>query len=355
MPRTFSLELRNPSGKVHWSLLLIVAVLICALSAFALRPKAPMAPPAFGKVKSLPQFVSRHKGSWFWLEMDKQKAKRLVSADGGGLHTLAEAEELSRYAVSDDTLVWSARQGKKWTLFRSGLNGREPRSLWSGDEEPLGLNIVQGRIFWVHRLPAPLPDSGPFSPLLPTLEILALSSEGGVAQPVGRIPESEDGEILGGHDDSLYVITYRNAMPVKYCIYRVPMNTGAAVRVVGEAGRFNALLTREGSLYWIAHSSEVTPANSAACIKRLDKAGKPETLTDWLPGQGRFFETPRGILYMDNGTSAHFWQVGTVDRFPEPLAMPQGFIALGAGDDALLTAYRGMVATEITLHQMPLP
>lgn len=217
------------------------------------------------------------------------------------------------------------------------------------------MSLVQGRLYWLQRTAPPIPDSGPFPPLQPVLEIVSLSPDGGAVQKVNTLPESDTGEVLGIHENDLYVTAFRTAMPEKYCIYRVPMKGDPAVRLVGEPGNFHALLTKSGALYWTTHSSEVTPINSALCVKRFDSAGKSETLLDWLSGKGSLYETPRGVFYVSVGISGKCYALSGVERFPEPVPMPKGFIALAAEGDTLFCAHQGMTFSEVSLHEMPLP
>jgi len=330
------------------------AFAVVSLTVFALascRPSAPK-PVLIGKLQSRPASIRYQEGVWFWLEQPSKAPMRLIRCRDTQIQEIASAEEIRSYTVEQGKIAWAARQGKQWTVLLAEEKGGEPRTLWSGTDEPMGLNLSGGRLYWLHRLPAPVADSGPLPSLSPSLEVVAVPVEGGAPAPVTRLWESENGEVLGMRDGALYVALQRNLSPGSFSIVRIPSG-GTPVRLVSEMGHPYSLLTKDETLYWVAPSSEISPPTGASCLRRLDRAGKIETLTDWLPTNGKVYETARGVFYADGEFLPTLWRFLGQDRFPEAIPVPDGYAALAAGgEDALLM---GTNVVTPTLYRMPLP
>jgi hypothetical protein len=323
--------------------------------AMVLRARQAQKPTLLGPVQSVPTSIQLHDGAWYWLEQPKKAPARLVRAGDSGMKAIATAEALPRYAVENGKLLWSARQGGRWTIFAAAADGSGQRALWDGAEEPMGLTLAEGRAYWLHRVPAPVPDGAPFPTLSASLDVQSMSQDGGLVTTVGHLWEPDDGEVLGLHDNALYVSVYRHGQPGCFSIYRIAQGA-PAVRIAGESGRSTALLTHDGVVYWLAPSREAT---NAYCLRRIDSrrnGGQTETLSDWLPTLSTLYETTHGVLC--DGLQDNFpalYRSGQRDVFPQALPIPDNYMALAAGENAILLAAKGASFATPTLYWMRLP
>jgi hypothetical protein len=307
-----------------------------------------------GKLPSSPLSIRYQDGAWFWLEQPPDAPMHLIRFRDAQRQEIASAQEIRSYTVEQGKIAWAAREGGQWTVLLSEEKGGEPRTLWSGADEPMGLSLSGGRLYWLHRLPAPVADSGPLPSLSPSLEVVAAPVEGGTPAPVTRLWELGEGEVLGTHDGALYVALYRTLRPGSCRVVRIPSG-GPPVRLVSEQGDTRPILTEEGALYWAAPSPEAAEAMGVRCLRRRDRAGRIETLTDWLPPNGRVYATARGVLYADGDMPSSLWRALGPDRFPEAVPLPRGYAALAAGgEDALLMDTSTPLRTP-TLYLMTLP
>jgi hypothetical protein len=334
-------------------------VALCILVPAAVVWQRPAPPPvALGRAGGTPVSILRRAGAWYWLEQTKKNGDRLMRATSDGVKMISSAEELPRYAVEDGRLVWSARQAGRWSILAANSDGGEPRTLWSGTVEPMGLALYDGRLYWLQQVPAAVPDGDPFPPLSTSLEAFSLARDGGAVTSLGRIWEAGRAEVLGFHSGALYVAAYRLIRPGSLYIYRLMTNGAPAVRVVGESGNPPALLTHAGVLYWLAPSQETL---NAFRLRRLDDhehtsiGQKAETLSDWLPDDGALYETVRGVFYQDHQAQSALWPAGRQDVFPASTPVPAGYRVLAAGEDAMLLASADSSFSSPTLYWSPLP
>jgi hypothetical protein len=349
----FSYSIRFPGSARRLLPFAFAAVSLIGLGLTSCRPPA-LKPVQVGKLPSSPLSIRYQDGAWFWLEQPPNASMHLICFRDTQPQRIASAQEIRSYTVEQGKIAWAARHGRQWTVFLTEEKGGEPRTLWSGTDEPMGLNLSGGRLYWLHRLPAPVADSGPLPSLSPSLEVVAAPVEGGAPAPVTRLWESGDGEVLGMHDGALYVALYRTLRPGSFHVVRIPSG-GAPARLVSEQGHPYPILTKKGALYWTAPSPEVSDSMGLSCLRRLDRAGRIETLTDWLPPNGRVYETARGVLYADGDMPSSLWRFLGQDRFPEAIPVPRGYAALAAGgEDALLIDIYAALRTP-TLYKMPLP
>ena len=339
-------------GKVHWQrgVLLLAAVLVGYL--VNLGCGQVQKPVTLAGAEARPTNIQRHQGAWYWLEKTAKAGTHLVRTEASGRKVLVTAEALSTYSWEEGKLIWLAREGKQWTISLAGADGSNPHPLWSGEEEPIGLNLSGGKLTWLHRLPA-VAENLPFPPLNSTLEVLTLSLEGGKPNSIAHLSESEDGVVLGFQGDSLYVATYRHDPPGSFCLYRIPAG-GVPVRIAGEIGIAPAILTKDGGLYWLAKSQEVARPGGA-CVRHLDKAGHPETLSDWLPDSGQLYETTHGVVLGDREGDAAVWAIGKQDEFPKPFPRPVGYYGWGAGEGEMLLIRPTTSPVVIDIAEVSLP
>lgn len=343
------------TGNEFRPLVIIFALAGLIALILTLRGRQAQKPVLLGHAQGVPTSIQRHDGAWYWLEQTKATGTHLMRAADSGIKTLATAEALPRYAVENGKVIWSARQGERWTIFIAAADGSSPRALWSGPEEPIGLTLSEGRVCWLHRVPAPAPDGAPFPTLSASFDLLTMSQDGGAVTTAGRIWEPDDAEVLGSHDNALYVSAYRHGRSSSFRIYRISQGA-PAVRIAGENGQRMALLTRDGVIYWLAPSREAT---NAECLRRIDSrrnGGRAETLSDWLPAQSTLYETAHGVVCsgIQDGFPALF-PAGQRDVFPQALPIPDNYVALAASENEALLATRETFSSTPTLYRMRLP
>jgi hypothetical protein len=349
----------------HYVLLAVIGlVILLVLARFAIPPT----PSLLTRARTQPVYPTSHGDAWYWLEHSKDAGSRLVRAAPSGVQTLAQADAIPRYDAAGENVVWAAREGKRWSIYIAAADGTGKRVLWSGLEEPRGLRLAEGRLYWLRILPPALPESGPFPPLSARMEVIAIPREGGAPALIAQLWEAEDGEALGVHAGALYVAAYRTIGPGSMAIYRISLTGDMPPRrIVGESRRPHALLTRDGALYWMAPSPEASGPLNVFCIRRMGKDGRPETLSDWLPAGapsgaamsvhsgGRLFETRRGVVCVDGDFQSRAWSAGRHDALPQPQPQPAGYYALAAGESELLLIPAGAPGANIPLYRIPLP
>jgi hypothetical protein len=331
--------------------LLIATIIIIGYGARIYQNNAAR-PIKIGRTGALPQDVRCVHGVWFWLEHDKKGPIRLVRADADGIRTILTGNLDHGYSLDDTHLAWVSHDGDLWNIMLAENDGKTPHSIAASKEEAFGLTLSGGRAYWLRRTAPPVANGDPFPPLLPEIEVCSVGLEGGSVMTAGRLRESEDGQVLGTHDGMIYVAIYRRLQPGNLLIYRISPNDSAAVRVAGASGHPSALLTRDGSLYWLSASSEEL---SGYCLNRLTPNGHFDALSDWLPPNGVLYETYNGVAYGEAQSRPAIWPSGPRDVFPTQLPVAEGYFAIAAGDhEALLTDAAGLYSTP-TLYRMPLP
>lgn len=346
----------HPAKHKDSLLRLLFISLGCIVGVFlAMRFLTPPKPASFVTAGSLPTQARWHESVWYWLETPEKAKARLMRADSSGARPLVEADQLTSYALDAGKIAWIARDGKTWKITLSALNGTNPQTVWSGDTTPRGLYISGDKLYYLEQTPPVIPNSGALPPLGSRLRILALPVTGGTPAEIASLLESEGDEIAGVHDGQLYVKAFRTGVPGATVIFRVPVSGGTPKRIVGEAGRQSVLMTRDGTLYWTAASPEDSRANNAFCVRRLGKDDKPETLTDWLPANGRLFETRRGLVYVDGDYQPTAWPLSGARELPHPLYTLRDYGVVAAGDGELLLRQMYKPQSDFSLYRIGIP
>ena len=328
------------------ALLAVIALAIAGLR----RPSE--TPTPVSTLRSYPEAIQYDGGAWYWIERTKNAGMKLMRADRAGTRVFAEALAHDRYAVENGTVAWVTGQGRAWSVQIQGSGQAAPRVLWSGPDEPKGLALGAGRALWLRRVPPTVPGASPLAPLSASLEVMAAPLPSGAAVPIARLWEPDDGEVLGEHDGVPVVAAYRRAAPGSLSLYRIRAPGTPPVRVAAETGNSPALLTRSGELLWLAPSREGT---SSYCLRRLAANDRAETVTDWLPVGGTLHETERGVMYADRATASALWPITRPDAFPEPLPLPEGYVALAAGGGEMLLASLAPRSSDVSVYRMRLP
>lgn len=330
--------------------------LLCLTAVFlAVRSQIPQAPSRFADAGAAPVRMQWHEGAWYWLETPKNANARLMRADDSGARPIAEAKQIPSYFLADGKIAWTAQEADAWNIVTAAHDGSGKQTLWSGARAPRGLCLAEGHVYWLEQVPAAVPDSGPMPPLGNTLRVLSLPLEGGAPSEIASLMEPDGEQVVGVHSGRLYFTAYRPGPPGVTMIYQKALAGGEIKRIAGEAGRHHVLLSREGGLFWTAPSAEDSRANIAVCIRRLDAAGKPETVMDWLPVGGQIFETHRGLLYVDGSFQPMAWPVSASKQLPRPVPMGQDFGAVAAGNGELLLRRMYSSLSDYTLYRVSLP
>jgi hypothetical protein len=343
---------------LHQSRLLhvLLLTLLCLVSAYVVRRAlTPRAPVFFAQARSSFVGARWHEGNWYWLEGAGTPGARLVRANASVTLTVAAGDRIGAYSLAEGKVVWTVRDGSRWTVDIGGADGSGKRTLWSGEREPRGLCLAAGRVFWLEQAPPAVPESGALPPLAATLKLVSVPTEGGSPGVIATLLETEGGQVIGVHDGQIYLSAFRPGTYGVTAIYRVALTGGNPRRVVGETGRQRVLLTREGLLYWVSPSPEDNGVGKSVCIRRLGREDRPETLADWLPANGQLYETDHGVCYVDSSSPAAAWPLTGGKELPRSVPLPGNYTVLAAGDGEMLLESTGTTPTNIPVYRMALP
>jgi hypothetical protein len=186
------------------------------------------------------------------------------------------------------------------------------------------------------------------------IQVFSMPQAGGPPVAVAVLWENTEARVLGLHGNDLYIATSYSPTPGHMALYRLPPD-GPPVRLVGEIGSQHALLTRDGTLYWVAQSRDAAIPNTMSCIRRLRKEGKPETLSDWLPVNGKLYETARGVVYVDGEYLSRAWPVGEPKQLTSSYDSPPDFLVRAVGENEMLLERIEGKRTKIALYRVALP
>ncbi|MCX6381117.1 MAG: hypothetical protein NT023_16870 [Armatimonadetes bacterium] len=346
---------RNSIGKVHWLVLVVLTGVAFVILFFVVKGKPLPTPVLIGQANSEPLSIQCIEGTWYWREQPLKGKGRLVRATTAGIKEFASAESLTAFDTDGSTLVWTARDGITWSVMSANSDGSGGHPVWSGKEEPMGVKLTQGRIYWLRRTPAVLDTSLPFPPLQSSLQVVSLPTGGGTLDVGATLAESDTGRVLGIYEGVLYVAALRMSRPGSTVVYRVEAQDKTPKRIASTERHLPALLTREGDLYWLAPSMETNSPQPAMHLFHRDKAGVIEPLSDWLPMGGTLYETSHGIMYADKEYPPNFWSAGSQADFPTALPLPKDFTAIAASDKTAIVAPASSSRAKPMLYQIPLP
>ena len=332
---------------------MVLIGLLCLLAVFFVLRARFMHPTLIGQAHAPVKEAMRSGGSWYWLEGVGKPGARLMRASASSLQPIAASDGLGSYAVAEGKVVWAAREGDHWSLTLASADGSGQQKVWSGPREPHGLYLTVDHIYWLDQLPPTVPDSGPLPPLGPTLQLVAVPVSGGASTIIATLLEPLAGRVIGIHGDQIYVSAMRPGAPGVTTLYRIALLHGAPKRVAGETGLQSSILTQDGALYWSAPSRESSQFDRVVCIRRLGKDDQPETLTDWMEGRGRLYETERGVCYVDGDVSPKAWLLTVRKELPRALPLPENYAVLAAGDRELLLVALG--TDSIMVYQVGMP
>ena len=295
-----------------------------------------------------------NRGVWYWIDDAGTPAARLVRSNGGAAVKLAADSGVTDFSVGDTKIAWTVREGTSWLIKAAAPDGSVPATVWTGEQEPHGICVAGSRIYWLQQLPPAARYAEPLPPLSNTVRLQAVSLTGGAPTSVGDIMEMQGAKVLGEHDGQVYVKLSRGSLQNVTVIVRVPAAGGAAQRLAAVHGEQDALVSRNGILYWTAASRESADVERVACVARLSSNGATEWLDDWLPSGGRLCEGADGVYYLGgNVGTGSAWPIQARRQLPEGFTLPLGFSALAVGSGEALVQEPG-VAKSASLYRIPL-
>ncbi|MGQ9732180.1 MAG: hypothetical protein ACUVX8_13030 [Candidatus Zipacnadales bacterium] len=281
----------------------------------------------------------------FWLE-----GKRGQPEAGGALYAMGRGDRQARCLFADSGLTVVAGTGE----FIAGLQrveesgrvlliprlGGTPKVLADDLSLPTGLAVGEGQVFWSETTLAAVPHA-PHIPIAQAWSVIkSVPLVGGEARPVAYLSSEArgmQGELLGVQRGCLYMvhrIDEQNA-PGWSVIRAIPLDGRTPESWATEQGLQTGLL-REGWLYWTGASDEAAYPVYSRTVRRKSLSGEAasETLTDWLPPDGRLCWAG-GHLYL--GAMDGTWRV------PEKLSPPVRLGKRGLFFGGLVAGYRGAV------------
>lgn len=323
------------------------------------RAWKPRALASFAQARSNPAQTIWQDGDWYWLEPAEKTEKpigaRLIRAGNSGAQSLADAENITVFAIAGKQVAWTAKEGSNWTINAANTDGSSKKSLWSGAQEPHGLYLAEGKAYWLEQAPAIVPNSGPLPPLAGSLRLLSVAVEGGEPAPVATLMEPEGVQVLGVHAGNIYVSAFRPGDLGATAFYRIPLAGGTSERVASESGRQQGLLTRNGVLYWTAPGQEDNRRSALLCVRRLGDKANIETLTDWLPLGGHLYDTEHGVFYVDGSYLSEAWRMRSEAKLARPVSQPRDTLVLAVGGSEMLLKGNGLPLTNFPVYRVPLP
>ena len=335
------------------------------LGLLALR-EAPLPTPAL--LYRTPNSISApewRNGEWYWLETSKKPMSQLVRTKASTTQVLFSGTVITGYAVGEKKLASVQKDGKNWEVKIENLDASDEHVIWSGEREPHGIWLSDGKVFWMLNSPPKAKDALPFPTLEGALQLVSMPEEtkansGAKPDLIATLPERMGEQFIGVAQGEAVVSCFREGGIGVTAIYRIDLKTGKYNRIAGEIGRRRALTAKRGDLYWVGSSLEAATSYSIASIHRIKQssdnaASKTETLTDMLPAGGSLFETANGIIYIDGNQQPQLWRLGAKGDADQAVKEPEGYFYVAAeGQDALLQSTLPVNGSN-SLHRMRLP
>lgn len=318
--------------------LTVTLVLVAAIACGMLVTARKAIPVHLAEAMSQPDDPRQYGQAWFWIERPSKGNAKLVRATRSGVETIASAEAVAGYDVDTDRVVWSCRDGGKWSVLvaESGGHGR---TIWTGSE-PAGRPIFGGgRVVWTVTKPGILKTEIPMPGLGSTTRVLSAAADGRVTE-LCSMPETE-ARAIGVNGEHVYLSALRTGPPHAVALYSVPVTGGAAVRFAGEEGEHPAVLRSDGTAFWSAPSRDSSNTGSVACIRSAAPGGVISTNADWLQPHGRLFAVGPDIWYIDGGSFPAAWRITANTELPLAVGPPKGFDSVAVGDREILLRRRG--------------
>ena len=257
------------------------------------------------------------------------------------------------------------KAGKTWEVRIKNLDAADEHVIWSGEREPHGIWLLDGKVFWMLNSSPKAKDALPFPTLEGGLQLVSMPEEtktnsGAKPDLIATLPERMGEQFIGVAQGEAVVSCFREGGIGVTAIYRIDLKTGKYDRLAGDIGRRRAMLAKQGDLYWVGSSLEAASSYSIASIRRIkhspDNApSKTETLTDMLPAGGSLFDSANGVIYIDGSQQPQLWRLGAKEDSREAVKEPEGYFYFAAeGQNALLQSSLPINGSN-SLHRMRLP
>ena len=313
------------------------AVLICAVGFYCIwRSSQPQVPLFVAKTGAPSARAEWHDGAWYWLEGAGTPAARVMRGDNSAPTVAVSASLITSYAIGPGKIATIAGMGNKWSISLANTAGGGSSTVWSGDREPRGLYFSDQRLYWLDQAPPAVPNADAFSPLAPSVRVMVMPMAGGAPTLVGSVMEIQGGRILGVKDGQITLTATRSGLQDVTTIYRIPIAGGVARRIAAETGQQQAVLSRDGVLYWTGPSREAAQPTRVVCVRRLGRDGRTEWLQDWLPYGGALYESGDSVYYVGGSGIPGVWPIGGANPLPQPAKLPTGYTALAVGNGGIL-------------------
>jgi hypothetical protein len=254
-------------------------------------------------------------GQWAWIKDTGGQSELVLGAASGGPRLRAQGSGWTEVAVDGATLWVLSRTGTGGTLLRLSQEGDTPPEEVLRSDHQLGALLAQGgQVFWLELAVAADPGLAFVPPLGARLRLQCREASGTVRTLLDR--PAVDGAAPGVGDlvaltgGQIY-LRLRSASGTEFLA--VPLQGGSVTRIAGESGTQQAQLD-QGALVWTAPSDEAMPESGIRSLRRQAAGGAPETVADWLPGNGDLVTATEGLRYAASG---HLY------RLPSRLGPPE--------------------------------
>ena len=252
----------------------------------------PSAPPAATLLAPRPRIIAfaANGTQWVWLKPSAGEVALYSGGPNARPVELARGKGWTDVALDGANMWVVQRTGRKGTLLRFGAApGAAPTPELRNLDRPGSLIAAHGTLYWLESVPRP-PSAPSFVPLAGGVLRLRTREAGGQVRTISEWPAQQDdarspapGDIIALDADVAYVRVRRLASTE---FLRMPLRAESPTRIAAAGGLQEALFHR-GQFYWTAPTEEATTASGLRCVRRLRADSVAETLTDWLPDDGR--------------------------------------------------------------------
>jgi hypothetical protein len=296
-----------------------------------------------------------------WLEKPKP------DSPGGALYALAKGTgapsclhrdpRLTEIAAAGDRVFGIELEGDRGAVVAIPRAGGGITRLAENLTRPAGLAEHAGTVYWTETAPAPLKHVYHVPVLEARTTLRALAAGGGEPHSLAACeggPAGFQGELVGVHAGRLYWLDrFGQRFAEGWSAVRsVPTAGGVPEALTVQRSVGNDAVLEGGELFFTAPSEDAGQPLSYRCLRRVQvSGGEPETLTDWLPADGRLARY-RGTTYC--GALDGVWAVP--DRLAPPTLLSDsvltaGKLVAGMGGDLYEV---GASAGGNSLYRMPL-
>jgi hypothetical protein len=331
-----------------------IALLIVAVGAGALiasRAARKPAPTYLTDAGYSPTDMSEHSGWWYWTERKPKSRVLVFRAKDHAKEPITEADDIAGYAVAGDTIAWTARNGKQWSVVRR--QGGRDTTVWSGSDSAGAPWLAGDMLVWAITKPGAIKENVTL-PALGPQTVLMVSRAGAAPKGVGNLLESGC-DVAGVRGDTAYAVCGRSTSGFQTAGYEVSLSNGAARRVFGEDGPAKAIALPSGDLMWTAPSRDSSMPERMSSVRSLSPGKAAVTRGDWLPAYGQLFASGDRVFFGASAGQSGLWPVTTNDELPHQVETPAGYDAAAVGDRSVLLTRWVNKSVTVKLYTWPLP